>query len=203
MNIIKWVGSLWLAGMLVSCQSDDPKTTIVSRIKQASKLSTVEYVMTKVVVGSQDKKFLGIIKLKNSVFLAQTEATLKLGIDLSKLTPDKVVLDGSSVYVTLPPVEVINFSYPAEKFEVDEDYSQDSWFNSFTPETIDAFYEAAEVDIREKINFLPLRESTEDKTKLLVEGLLRQAGFQEVYIDFDTTSVDLLTIPVAQVDQLN
>ncbi|MEL6538900.1 MAG: DUF4230 domain-containing protein [Bacteroidota bacterium] len=194
--VLAWLMAFFLWG----CQPEDPKATIVSRIKEASKLSTVEYVITKVVVGTQEKRFLKIVKLKNSVFLANTEATLKLGVDLSKLGPGDVEVNGAAVTITLPPVEVINFSYPAESFEVDEEYSKDNWFNQFTPENIDAFYEEAEIDIREKINFLPLRSSAESKTRLLVKGLLQTAGYKEIYIDFDTTATDLLYVPSGQVE---
>ena len=201
MRLSRLMLGLALSTTLWSCQpEDDQKSVIVSRIKEASKLSTVEYVITKVVVGSQEKKFLRVISLNNSVFLANTEATLKLGVDLSKLRPDDVVVKDNMVSITLPPVEVINFSYPAEKFEVDEDFSQDTWYNSFTPQTIDQFYEQAELDIREKVNYLPLRSSAESKTRLFVEGLLRQAGYNEIFVQFDTTSTDLLVIPAGQID---
>lgn len=198
------LGGCLITLALLSCQPENPQSTIVSRIKEASKLSTVEYVITKVVVGSQEKKFLQVVKLKNSVFLAQTEATLKLGVDLSKLTPDDVeFLEPNGISITLPAVEVLNFSYPAEKFEVDENYSQDTWYNQFTPENIDAFYEDAEVDIRRKVNYLPLRGTAESKTRLFVTGLLRQAGYDNIYIQFDTTSAPLLTIPSGEVQTID
>ena len=102
---------LFILIIAFSCKQND-RAIVVSRIKAASKLATVEFTVDKVVFATKDKKFLGIIRLNQAAFLAYTQAYIKTGIDLYKLKPEDVEIYGKIIYLLLTTVEVINFSYP-------------------------------------------------------------------------------------------
>lgn len=134
----------------------------------------------------QDKKLLFLVNLNTATFLAHTEATVKTGIDLSKLREKNVTISGDRISLTLPPVEVINFSYPAEKFEIDPEFTTEKVFlNHISIETIDELYRQGELEIRKSLSYLGVAEATENKTRLLVESLLKTLGYKEVYIEFE------------------
>lgn len=175
-----------LIAVCIACQRPAKRSFVVSRIRSASKLATTEFVLTKLIMARQDKKLLFLVNLNTATFLAHTEATVKTGIDLSKLREKNVIITGDRINLILPPVEIINFSYPAEKFEIDPDYTTERVFlNHMSIETIDELYRQGELEIRKSLSYLGVAEATENKTRLLVESLLKTMGYKEVYIDFE------------------
>ena len=134
---------LTLAGILLGCGPSDPRGLIVSKVQASAKLATVEYVLNKYIFGLKRKKFL-FIKLSDADFIAQTEARVKVGIDLNKISTNDIEVNGKSILVKLPPVEILNFSYPPDKFEVDTVLSG----GKIKIEDIEIFSRLAEVEIR-------------------------------------------------------
>lgn len=163
---------------------DNPRAFVVSKVQKAAKLATAEFVIDKAVFAKRGKSFLHIVKLNEAIFLAHSQAIVKTGIDLEKLTPEDITISDQMIRLKLPPVEVINFSYPVEKFRVDEDVTEQAFLNSFTLEDYDKLFRDAELDIRQNLKYLGIVKSTQQKTRILLQSLLRNLGYQEVYIEF-------------------
>ncbi len=174
---------LFLISFTFSCQ-ESHRAIVVSKIKSASKLATVEFTLDKIVFATKDKRFLGIIRLNQAAFLAYTQATVKTGIDLNKLQEDDIKIEGKRITLNLPAVEVLNFSYPIEKYRVDESVKREKFLVKFNIEDYDDLYRKAEIDIRNNLKYLGLVKTTEEKTRLLMESLLKNLGYEEIYIDF-------------------
>lgn len=167
-----------------SCKKD--RAYVVSQIKDVAKLSTTEMVVDKIIFGTDDKRILGLIKVGEAEFFAKSEATIKAGIDLNKIKYEEIKIEGDRIELKLPPVEVINFSYPFEKFEIDTSISRlDRFFNKITIEEQEHFYQQAELEIRNSLQFLGLVERTEENTRKLLQGMLMNIGFKEIYIEFE------------------
>ena len=127
-----------------------------------------------------------VLGVKDATFLADTEATIKAGVDFAKLQKDAIQIEGKKIDVLLPPVEILNFSYPAEKFRINEYATNvDPLFNRLTLDEIDDFYRQAEDDIRDNFKYLGIRLTVEQKTRIMLSTLLRQLGFAEISIDFE------------------
>ncbi|MEL6674999.1 MAG: DUF4230 domain-containing protein [Bacteroidota bacterium] len=177
-----------LAG-LTACQGpgDEQKIpderVIVARLHESAQLATVEYVLNKVVMGKKTNSLLGFT-IGESSFLAETQATVKAGVDLSKLQPEDVSTIGQSIIVKLPPVEILNFSYPAERFKINKEYTQNDWFAEISQDEIDQFYQEAQQAIRKDLAWMGIEEAAEKKTRRFLENFLLQAGYEEVYIEF-------------------
>ena len=188
LSILLSLGGLFLFS---GCQTEDNsnRALVISQIQNASKLSTVEYVVSKIVIGRKEKKLLGF-PLRDASFLATTEASIKVGIDLAKITSDDVEEDGDKITIQLPPVEVINFSYPAEKFKVDSDLSKDWDFNSINVEDMDFYFREAELDIRENLPRLGIYNTAQSRTRIFIENLLKRAGYKEIYIHYGSTEAE-------------
>lgn len=167
-----------------SCKQDD-RPFVVSKIQKAAKLATTETTIDKIVLATEQKR---IIKWlggrKQAVFLAYSQATIKSGIDLDKLSEDDIVVKEKSISIDLPPVEVLNFSYPSEKFKIDTLLTQRTLYDNISIEEQEELYRMAEVDIRSNLQYLGIRSATEDKTRKLMEGLLKNLGYEEIYISF-------------------
>ncbi len=186
---------LLIALLLAACQPNtNRKAAVVSQIKKASKLATTEIVLTKVIGATKAKKVV-FFKMKDVTFLANSEATLKLGIDLNKLGPDDVTITNNVVSINLPAVEVINFSYPIDKVKINTEYSDLRNFgNGFKVEDFDEVFRQTELAIRAQINALDITQQAENKTIQFLERFLSTAGFTEVYITFKASDKPLLEV---------
>lgn len=169
--------------MASSCSKSGPdRAMVISKLKNSAKLATVEYVVTKV-ISTRDNNWFA----KDAYFFAETEATIKAGIDLDKLKDEDIKIDGTKISVLLPPIEIINFSYPSEGFKVIEAYTDEAaifkW-NSIDVGTKDDLYRQGEADIRQNIKDLGIINTAQKNTRLLLTKILRLSGFEEIYIDF-------------------
>lgn len=168
----------------VACKKNE-RTLVVSKIQQAAKLATTEVTIDKVVFGTSDKRILGIVRLNQARFAAYSTAHIKSGIDLNKLKPSDIIVQEKSIQITLPYVEVINFSYPFEEFKIDESITDSRKFlNKIDIFDQEDFYRQAESDIRNNLPYTGIIKATEDKTRLLLTGLLKNLGYEEIYITF-------------------
>jgi hypothetical protein len=184
---IKRITSLLLifvlsAVLLISCRDD--RGLVVGKIKKASKLATTEFTIDKVVFGVKRKKLFWVVKLNEAKFVAHSQAIIKAGINLEKLQAEDIKIDGKSISLTLPHVEIINFSYPAERFVMDTLISGKAFLNSISLADQEQFFQDAETDIRNSLQYMDIVETTEKKTRLLLETMLETIGYNEIYIEF-------------------
>lgn len=169
--------------LLSACKRSGPdRAMVISKLKNSAKLATVKYVVTKIISTKDNNWF-----AKDAYFFAETEAVIKAGIDLDKLKDDDIKIKGSKISVLLPPIEIINFSYPSEGFKVIEQYTDEAaifkW-NSIDVGTKDDLYRQGEADIRQNIKDLGIINTAQKNTRLLLTKILRLSGFDEIYIDF-------------------
>lgn len=170
--------------LLTACNRGPDRAIVISQVQSAAQLATVEYVLSKVVLGTKEKKIIGV-KLKDSEFLAETEARIKAGIDLQKIREEDVKIEGNRISIQLPPVEILNFSYPAENFKVDFNYYESRPANRLTLDDLEQFYRMGELAIRRDMQFLGIEKTAQDRTRVMLGGLLKAAGYDEVYLEFE------------------
>lgn len=162
----------------------DNKGFVVGKIKKASKLSTTEFTMDKIVFGVKNRKLFWLVKISESQFVAYSKAVIKAGIDLEKLQQEDVKIEGKKIALLLPAVEIINFSYPAEKFERDSLISNNTLLSKVSIADQESFFQDAETDIRNNLQYLGIVSLTEKKTAKMLDTMLRTLGYEEIYIDF-------------------
>lgn len=170
--------------MLCACNRADERYLVVSKIQSVNKLATCEAVVDKVILGTKEKRLLGLITVNEARFLAYSEAVVKTGIDLNKLKPEDVKIDGKRIELLLPAVEVIDFAYPFEKYKIDYSITKNAFLNSMDIMDHERLYQEAELDIRNQLPYLGIKSTTEMKTRLMVTGMLRNLGYEEIYIQF-------------------
>lgn len=171
--------------ILLSCNKPQDKTFIVTKIRSASKLATTEVILNKIVwTDVRGRRIKGLFK-KDNILMFNTEATLKLGVNLNKLNEDDIMVFGDSIVITLPKVEILNFSYPHEKYEQLYPISNfDAIKSNNKVEKLDIIFREAETDIRNKVKFLDLEKITEEKTRKFLTKFLSQSNYNNVVIKF-------------------
>jgi len=168
--------------LLASC--NNRRALVVGKIQKASKLATTEFKVDKLVFGVKNKRILWVIKLNEAQFLAKSQATIKAGINLEKLKEEDIKINRNRISITLPPVEVINFSYPAESFQKIELLTTDAFSTKINLEDQENFFQDAEIDIRNSLKYMGIIETTQQKTRIMLEAMLQNLGYREIYIDF-------------------
>lgn len=170
--------------LLSSCEGDE-RALVVGKIKSASKLATTEFTVDKIVHGSKNKKLAWVVKLNESKFLAYSQAKIKAGIDLNKISADDININGHQISLQLPPVEVINFSYPPSSFELDDEITNSRKFlNKISLEDQEKFFQDAEIDIRNNLEFMGIVATTQENTRTVLTALLKTLNYKEIYITF-------------------
>lgn len=182
--IFKHAGFITIVFLLIcSCKRDD-RGMVVGKIHKASKLSTTEFTIDKIVHGTKTKKLAWVVNLNEARFLAYSRAIVKAGIDLKKISQDDVKIEKKSIQVKLPAVEIINFSYPPKFFEMDKFISDDAFLNKISIYDQEKFFRDAEVDIRNNLKYMGIVETTEEKTRVLLTGVLKTLGYDDIQIAF-------------------
>ena len=181
-RIILCTGCVLLSLSIFSCR--DNKGFVVGKIKKASKLATVEFTVDKIVYGVKRKKLLWFVNLNEAKFIAHSKAYIKAGVDLEKLKADDVDIAEKRIKLTLPPVQVINFSYPAEAFSYDNLISHNAFLNKISLPDQEQYFQDAETDIRNNLKHMDIVAITQRKTSLMLDKLLHALGYEEIYIDF-------------------
>ncbi|WP_155907380.1 DUF4230 domain-containing protein [Lunatimonas lonarensis] len=189
----------WFAVFLVmigaSCKNND-RELVVGKIQQASDLVTAEFVVDKVVFGKKSKKVF-FIPVNEASFLAYSQAKIKTGIDLNRITESDIVIDGTKISISLPPIEVINFSYPPDKFVEDTLISNPNRFlNNISLEDQEEFFRMAETDIRESLPYLGIVKTSQEHTRKMMHSLLKALGFNEIYISFQDDGLKIRQVTI-------
>jgi hypothetical protein len=157
---------------------------VIGKIQSTAKLATTETVIDKVIVGNKELKFLKIINLSSAEFVAYSKAYIKTGVDLNKLKKNDVIIEGNSITLKLPHVQVLDFSYPFNEFEIDQDISDNDFLNRISIIDQEHFYREAELNIRENLEYTGIVKSTEDNTRRMMKGLLSNLGYEAIFIEF-------------------
>lgn len=181
---MRFLTCILIIALFVSCNKEDKRHLVVSKIQSVNKLATCEAVVDKVILGTKEKRLLGLITINEARFLAYSEAIVKTGIDLNKLKPEDVKIEGKRIELKLPAVEVLDFSYPFEKYRIDYSITRNAFLNSMDIMDHERLYQEAELDIRKQLPYLGIRSTTEMKTRLMVTGMLKNLGYEEIYISF-------------------
>ena len=183
---MKYIIIILLTLFIVSCNQPKQKSFIVTKVRAAAKLSTSEVILNKIVWTEfeKERKFI-FIKKPAEVIMFNTEATVKMGIDLSKLSEEDIEIRQDSIIINLPKVEILNFSYPHEKYEEIFPISNfDNIKRSNKIEKLDEVLRLAETDIRSKIKYLKIEDEVEFKTKQVLSAFLTKSNFNNVIIRF-------------------
>lgn len=149
---------------LTSCEKDE-RVMVVGKIQGASDLATTEFTIDKVVFGTKTKNLLWF-KFNEAKFLAYSQAKVKTGIDLSKVREEDIQISGQKIELNLPPIEVINFSYPPSSFIEDSLISDPhNFLTKIDIRDQEEFFRLAELDIRDNLKYMGIVKTTQDHTR--------------------------------------
>lgn len=168
--------------IMASCskKSRDPQQEVMA-LKEMNELVSVEYVVNKIIKASDDKTW---YKLGDRKILMTCQATLKAGINFSKLEAGNMIIEGKSISLTLPRATLFSLSMPPEDITIAyEDVG--SFRSAFSTQEKDQLAVQAEKQIRASVDSLGVLQTAETNASLFVSNFLRQLGYEKVSISFD------------------
>lgn len=191
---------LLIAIVFTGCKKND-RHFVISKIKSTAKLATTETIIDKVVIGQQERRIFGLVKVSNAEFVAYTKATVKTGIDLTKLKKGDVEIDGNLIELNLPPIEVLDFVYSFEDYKIDSILSDNDFMNKIDVIDQEDFFRMAELDIRKHLKYMGIKEQTEENTRKMMEGVLKNIGYEEIYITFTQSEEMIEQVPIDNIEE--
>ncbi|MEP6615073.1 MAG: DUF4230 domain-containing protein [Ginsengibacter sp.] len=155
-------------------------------LKELNDLVTVEYVVTKIIRASDDTWF----KIGTRKILMSCKATLRAGIDLSKITEKNIDIQNKSISLHLPHATLLSLDIKPEDLKTEyEDVSL--LRSSFSSAEIDAFAVQGESNIRKSADSLGILQTAEINANFILTGFLRRLGYEKISIDYDMVNTPL------------
>ena len=168
---------------IVSCKQESNRLEEwAGKISTLPELGTVEYVISKVVNASDDATW---YKFGDRKILFSCKATVKAGIDLSKLTEDDIQanIKKKSITINLPKPELFSFNMQPE--DISLVYSKVALTrSSFSHADRLNILTQGEKDIREDIPNMGIINDAEVNARLFLEVFLKRAGYEKIKINF-------------------
>jgi len=151
-------------------------------LKLLSDLSTVEYVVSKIVKADDNATW---YKFGDRKILFSCKASLKAGLDLSELSKDsiKISADKKTITIILPKAKLLSFNMKPDDIHLVYEKTALTRF-SFSNAERDMIMTQGERSIRNSVAKLGILADAENNAKMFLETFLSQAGYTEINIRF-------------------
>jgi hypothetical protein len=178
---------LLLTGLMLffSCRQKEKAVDSVLQLKELSELATVEYTITKIIKASDDQTW---YKIGDRKILMSCQASVKSGIDLSKLKAEDITINGDDISIILPKATILSLNILPEAIRTE--YQEVGLFRSdFTAAERNQLMSQGETQIRNSIEDTGILQTAESNASLFIGQFLRQLGYQHIDIQFDNNSL--------------
>ena len=175
------VGLLRLLGMFRSGQTsiNVSQPTVVRQIQQLQRLETVTYTMDKIISGERDNPYLPKF-LAGDRLLLVVHGQVIGGVDLAKVQPRDVVVQGETIMFHLPQTEVFSTVIDNAKTRV---YSRDTGlFTSPDPNLESDVRQEAERQLQLAALQDGILKSADQNARSTLTSMLKGFGFSQVEI---------------------
>ncbi len=151
--------------------------TVVHQIQQLQRLETVSYTMDKIISGEHGNAYLPKF-LAGDRLLLVVHGEVVGGINLARLQPGDVLIQGQRVSIHLPPVEVLSTRIDNARTRV---YSRDTGlFSSPDPNLESEVREEAERQLQQAALQDGILKIAGDNARSTISSMLKGFGFLEV-----------------------
>jgi uncharacterized protein DUF4230 len=149
-------------------------TTLLKEVQTLSQLVTVKYVLEKVVI-LEDVKWYG----QNRVLMV-AHGVVKAGVDLQKLTPQDLRVEGNKVLLKLPRAAITDVYLDEQKTQVIENST--GLLRTFDKTLEQNARRQAVMDMRLAARYNGIYEDAESRAKLQLTELFRQLGCEVEFL---------------------
>jgi hypothetical protein len=158
-------------------QVDQP--TVVRQIRQLQRLETVSYTMDKIIGGGKDNPYLPRFLVGDRLLLL-VHGEVVAGVDLSKVQPGDIGIEGRSVSIHLPAAEVFSTRVDNARTRV---YSRDTGvFSSADPNLETQVRQEGERQLEQSALQDGILKAADQNARQTICGMLQGLGFDQVNV---------------------
>ena len=158
---------------------DTSRPSVVQRIQELQRLETVVFAIDKIVSGGYENEYLPRF-LAGDRLLLIVYGDVTAGVDLSRLEPGDVKVDGKSVQLMLPDAEIFSSRIDNERTRV---YSRETGlFSSVDPQLETEVRKEAERQIRQAAVDAGVLKTAMTNATTTLKAFLHSLGFEQVAI---------------------
>lgn len=166
--------------------TDEPRvevaSVVVEQIRGASELTTAVFAMEAIVPVEQDRR-VGNFTVGTTRLLYIAHGEVRAGVDLDKLSSDRIQIDDKTITVRLPAPEILDSKIDIEQSQV---YDYDRGFFNAGPDAAIALQSFAQQEALDKIRTSAcekeILDRANERAELTVTQLLMSAGYQQVSV---------------------
>lgn len=153
--------------------------TVVRQIQQLQRLETVSYTMDKIISGEHENPYLPKFLAGDRILLVVHGEVIG-GVDLAKLQPRDVVIQGQNIRIALPKAEIFSTRIDNTKTRV---YSRDTGlFSSPDPNLESEVREEAERQLQQAALQDGILKAADQNAHNTIQGMIQGLGFKQVDI---------------------
>ena len=151
--------------------------TVVRQIQQLQRLETVSFTMDKIISGEHDSPYLPTFLVSDRLLLVVHGEVIG-GVDLTKLQPDDVSIQGPSISLRLPQSQILVTRLDNAQTRV---YSRDTGlFSSPDPNLESEVRQEAERQLQEAAMQGDILKTADSNARSTISSLLQGLGFKKV-----------------------
>ena len=151
--------------------------TVVRQIQQLQRLETVSFTMDKIISGEHDSPYLPKFLVSDRLLLVVHGEVIG-GVDLSKLQPADVVVQGQSISLRIPQAQILVTRLDNAQTRV---YSRDTGlFSSPDPNLESEVRQEAERQLQEAATQGDILKTADGNARTTISSLLQGLGFKKV-----------------------
>jgi hypothetical protein len=153
--------------------------TLLKQVQTLSQLVTVQYVLEKAVVWNDPPKTLvtQFFAGENHILIL-AHGIVKAGVDLSRLTPDDLRIEGDKVIIRLPPAQITDAYLDDTQTKVIERTT--GFLRAFDKDLEQTVRQNAVDDIRRAARMGGILKDAEDRARAQLSNLFFELGFRKV-----------------------
>lgn len=172
----------------------DVQSVVIQQVQGVSELTTAVFTMQAVVPTSQNATFNGfVIGTTKLLYIAYGE--VRAGVDLRRLTPDRVQVSNNTIQIQLPPPQLLDRKIDVSRSTV-YDYNRGTL--GLGPDVAPELQALAQKEALKKIVEAActdgVLDQANDRAKLAVTQLLTTAGYQNITVETQTPSPTACTV---------
>lgn len=158
---------------------DTSRPTVVRQIRQLQRLETVVFAMDKIVAGGYENKYLPRM-LAGDRLLLIVYGDVTAGVDLGRVEPSSVTIDGKVVRLALPAAEIFSTRIDNQRTRV---YSRETGlFSTVDPDLESQVRQEAERQVRQAALDGGILQTATANASATLKAFLQSLGFERVEI---------------------
>lgn len=178
-QLVFWILGISLS-LLASCGTDDQplRNSEIYEIRSIGTLSTSEYTVSKIIKLNDKGEW---YTWGDRKILISCKAKIKAGVNLNRLAPEDIKVEGKKITIELPEAEIISFEMNPDQIKT-EMVDVSGFRANFSQREKNHILQLGEKSIRKDLKQLNILQDAETNAIIFLTDFYKNLGFEEIII---------------------